>query len=68
MKLILDADDVRVILEDYAKETLPPISGKKLIAYVGYITPVTIEYEDDPIEVPKSTNDTVEVTNYDNNL
>lgn len=55
MKLVLDADDIKQILEAYATDALPSILGKKLVAQVGYLPSITIEYENDPESI-KSVN------------
>lgn len=54
MKIVLESDDIQLIIEEYIRRIIPCAPGKKWVANIGYLSPINVYSEDDPIEVPKS--------------
>lgn len=55
MKVVLDSDDIKLIIEEYVERSMQCAPGKKWVANIGYVSPINVYSEDDPIEVPEST-------------
>lgn len=54
MKIVLESDDIKLIIEEYVERSMQCPPDKKWVANIGYISSISVHSEDNPIEIPES--------------